>query len=540
MPISEPISSHVGAARVCKDQYSGSWGPVSWLLLSEDGKVQDFFPCDDQLLGLQREDIGQLIQSVAPRVRDKGLVRALKQKGSEEPSREICRIEGIERVVSRWIYPSTKWDGDAGGALAIYLHEPSHDGGGEAENSAHDVPRSHDGKHRLAELSRLESLGLLAGGVVHDFNNLLTGILLSTRHAQEEELDSKQLHQSLAVIQKAAEQAVRICDQMLSFSGNRVLHVTRTKLSDVVQEGLGLVNHAIPENIRLVCHSDNSSNSIEVDVTQILQVVSNLVINAVEAIGSGSGEVRLATGLETIDRNYLEQHDSCSHLDEGGVYVFLRVEDTGCGMNSTTVKRIFDPFFTTKPEGNGLGLAAVHGIVRAHHGAVDVKSREGEGTGFTILLPLAEFGLSPMFLDGKEAGDDRKPIGGRALIIEDEALVLEPMKILLTKIGIGAISIATDGREGYNLFKEKPDDFDVVFVDFTMPNWGAPQTFPLFREIRPNIPVVVVSGDPENRVRAAFKANEQSFVFLKKPFDFEAIREVVSGALKVKEQERKG
>lgn len=239
---------------------------------------------------------------------------------------------------------------------------------------------------RLQEMQKLESLITLAGGVAHDFNNLLTAIIGYTQLARLHVPPGSTFVTYLANVEEAAKRAAQLADQMLSFSGKGRSHVKRIELSQLVESFSPLLTAVVSKPVELRYLLAMDLPLIEADLGQLSQVIMALVTNAVEAIGSSDGVITLRTGVMTANRPFLDGTVMGEELPEG-TYVFLDVADTGGGIATDILTKIFDPFFSTKFVGRGLNLAAVHGIMRGHHGTIMVESRPGEGTTFRILFP---------------------------------------------------------------------------------------------------------------------------------------------------------
>jgi len=241
---------------------------------------------------------------------------------------------------------------------------------------------------RLLEMQKLESLIILAGGVAHDFNNLLTAIIGYTQLARLQAPPGSAFVTYLANVEEAAERAAQLADQMLAFSGKGRSHVERIELSQLVESFFPLLATVVSKPVELRYLLTADLPLIKADLGQVSQVIIALVTNAVEAIGGSDGVITLRTGVMTANRPFLDGTVMGEELTEG-TYVFLDVADTGGGIATDILTKIFDPFFSTKFVGRGLGLAAVHGIMRGHHGTIMLESRLGEGTTFRILFPCA-------------------------------------------------------------------------------------------------------------------------------------------------------
>ncbi|GIW80866.1 MAG: hypothetical protein KatS3mg105_2673 [Gemmatales bacterium] len=243
---------------------------------------------------------------------------------------------------------------------------------------------------RMFHTQKLESLSVLTAGVAHDFNNLLTAVLGYAHLLEERVPADAEIVQMLKSIQSSAERAASLCRQMLAYAGKGRVTIRDVHLNDVVNDMLQLLKVSVPQNAVIRTRLRHDLPPISGDPTQISQVVMNLLTNAFEALTSESGTVTIETGTAIFDVRQQEAFDfgAGGSLTPGVEYVYLRVRDTGVGMDQQTVQRIFDPFYTTKELGRGLGLAAVHGIVRSHGGAVQVESAVGRGTAITVYLPV--------------------------------------------------------------------------------------------------------------------------------------------------------
>jgi PAS domain S-box-containing protein len=236
---------------------------------------------------------------------------------------------------------------------------------------------------------RLESLGLLAGGVAHDFNNLLTGILGYAEVAVRRLPTASDALAPLQEIARAAQRATELTQKMLAFAGGGPMRFAWISLNEVIEEMVELARPALPRGRRVALALARPAPGLEADATQMRQVVLNLILNASEAIEGEDGEIGLASGEVYCESERLVAAELGGELAEGR-YAFVRVSDDGAGMAPDVREHVFEPFYTTKFTGRGLGLAAVHGIVRAHGGAIEIESEPGRGTSVTVLLPLAQ------------------------------------------------------------------------------------------------------------------------------------------------------
>ncbi len=244
-------------------------------------------------------------------------------------------------------------------------------------------------ERQLLQSQKLESLGVLAGGIAHDFNNLLTAMLGYASLSRMRLPPGDPIGEDMRRIESAAQRAAELCQQMLAYAGRGQFVVSAVDLNALTQEMTHLLATVLSKQAVLKYNLTIGLPGVRADATQLRQVVMNLITNASDAIGARSGVITLTTGLIDADARYLTEIQAAEELTPGR-YVYLEVSDTGCGMDEDVRAKIFDPFFTTKFTGRGLGLAAVQGIVRAHHGAIKVYSQPGRGTTFKVLFPAMD------------------------------------------------------------------------------------------------------------------------------------------------------
>jgi signal transduction histidine kinase/CheY-like chemotaxis protein len=363
---------------------------------------------------------------------------------------------------------------------------------------------------KVLEVQKLESLGVLAGGIAHDFNNLLVAILGNASLALLDLPEDSPARQSIADIEVASQRAGELARQMLAYSGRSRFQVEPIELGELVRELMTLLQVSIGKSVVIKLDLSKDPIIVDADAAQLRQVVMNLVINAADAIGDRSGFVTIRVGQLRADAAYLADVHPEAEL-AAGHYAALEVSDTGMGMDTATQARIFDPFFTTKFAGRGLGLAAVLGIVRGHGGALRVYSEIGRGSTFRIVLPLSASSPAPV-----EDADEVWFGTGRVLTVDDDAMVRSVARRLLQSFGLTVVE-AAGGREAIDCFAADPDGIDAILLDLTMPDVGGAEVFREVRAIRPDVPIVLMSGYHEDEVGAAFDGDGLAG-FVQKPF----------------------
>jgi len=377
-------------------------------------------------------------------------------------------------------------------------------------------------ERRLLESQKLESLGVLAGGVAHDFNNILTAILGNASLAGFALAAAHPARAQLGQIEIAARRAADLCAQMLAYAGKTTLVQGPVDLAALVRDTAALLEVSVGRRARLELHSEPNLPAVIADATQLRQVVMNLVLNAADALGDRQdGLITVRTFRTELEATAFATAVQSPTLPAGR-YVGLEVQDNGCGMTPAVLARIFEPFFTTKFSGRGLGLAAVVGIVHSHGGALFVESTPGVGTCFRIFLP-ASTAATPGSAPAN--ADDGAAMHGTVLVIDDEEPVREITHQALLAFGLESL-VATDGESGARAFKEAAGRVDLVLLDLVMPGLTGEETLRRIREIDREVPVVMMSGFSEGETMARC-ASLGVAGYLAKPFDLPALVEKI-------------
>jgi two-component system, cell cycle sensor histidine kinase and response regulator CckA len=380
-------------------------------------------------------------------------------------------------------------------------------------------------ERRLLHAQKLESLGVLAGGIAHDFNNILAGIMGYADLAKIHLPACEPAHADIDVIKKAAHRAADLTRQMLAYSGKGKFVVGPVSLSQVVEDMRELLEISISKKAALRVHLASDLPLIEADASQIHQVILNLVVNASEALGEECGAIVISTGAV---RSSIATDNAFGDDDAGErLQVRLEVTDTGCGMDAETLARIFDPFFTTKFTGRGLGLAAVHGIVRGHKGTIQVSSKPGQGTAFQVLFPALET-PAPLPPVGPMPARPWRG-GGTVLVVDDEELVRRSAQRMIEAVGYSVLT-ANNGEEAVRLYREHADEIACVLLDLTMPTMNGEETFRAIRRISPGIRVILSSGYSEDIATGRFSGLGLAG-FLQKPYQLDTLTATLRNAV---------
>ncbi len=352
--------------------------------------------------------------------------------------------------------------------------------------------RQRDLEKELQRSEALQSLAVLAGGVAHDFNNLLSGVLGNAELAQRWLPTSAppDLGSCLEEIKTFAGEAAQLSRQMLAYAGRRSLAVEPTDVNTEVLQALRLLHGAIEARARLVTELAEALPQVAADRFQLRQVLSNLAINGLEAMGDQRGTLTLRTQRVSLTRDQLADGKERPGLLPGE-YVCISVQDTGRGVPAALCERIFEPFFSTKGTGRGMGLAAVEGIVRAHRGLLKLDRSLPTGTAFHVLLPVARAGALREVRRGSRPALQCLP--QRILLIDDEAAVRLVTGRLLTELGQQVLT-AESGAMGLEVFAQQGPSIDLVLLDLTMPDLMGSEVLGELVRQRSDVRVVISSG----------------------------------------------
>ncbi len=343
-------------------------------------------------------------------------------------------------------------------------------------------------EEQLMAARKMESIGRLTGGIAHDFNNIL-GVIIGNAELVLDKLSrSDKIYADIESIQFAGNKASEIVNQLLSFSRNTHMDLKPVRLAGLLEDLMRLIKSTTPATIKIETRFQNTDSVIMADQVQLNQVFLNLCLNAAQSMENRDGKIYLS--CQAMDIN---DENSGRHLElKPGRHIRMSVTDDGPGIDPDILDKIFDPYFTTKEfgKGSGIGLAVVHGIVKSHMGAVTVTSRKGEGARFDILFPVVD--------QAPEA--DRKQdlsieLGNRerVLLVDDDAMILNMMDKILKQLRYEVTPI-TKPEAALELFKQHPDQFDLMITDMTMPDMSGLTLAQSIFKIRPQLPVIICTG----------------------------------------------
>jgi two-component system, cell cycle sensor histidine kinase and response regulator CckA len=388
-------------------------------------------------------------------------------------------------------------------------------------------------ERRFQHAQKLESLGILAGGIAHDFNNLLMAILGNIDLAMTDISQVSRSRHFMSQARMAARRAADLTNQMLAYSGKGRFDLKTFDLSELVEEMSRFLKASISKSVTLNLGLDHSMPFISADPAQMQQVIMNLIVNASEAMCERPGVVTITTGVRTCDDAFLNA-SALKEKPKAGIFAFLKVKDTGCGMDEATRVRIFDPFFSTKFTGRGLGMAAVQGIVGGHKGAIMVESTPGEGTDITVFFPVTSLarakGKKGDGLGAPDEDEDQLPLPtGTILLVDDEEMVLDLCSAMVERLGFQVLT-GSDGNEAIDIYRNNMDDIVCIILDLTMPKMDGLTAFEVLKGIREDVRVIISSGFSEEEVSHRFEGSKPAG-FIKKPFTFRGLRRVLAKVL---------
>ncbi len=379
---------------------------------------------------------------------------------------------------------------------------------------------------QFSQAQKHESLGVMAGGIAHDFNNMLTSVLGYTSLALKKLPADSDVRKDLYMVMSGARQAADLTSQMLVYAGKGAIEFESVDLSQVVDNMAGLVNSIVPRKIHLVNKIGRDLPLIKADSVQLGQVVMNLIANSVDAIENREGIIEIQTGLSEVNSEVLN-NSRFKDGHEPGAYIYLRVTDTGVGMDFDRIERIFDPFYSDKQEGKGLGLSSISGIVRQHKGFVHIDSAPDKGSVFSVYFPVISYRDVANFSGA--AGSASPRLKGRVLLADDDPRIRGLIASILEGDGF-AIVDAEDGREATQQVTDSGATFDLFVIDCTMPKMSGTDVYRQIRSSGLKAPVILISGYHQEQVINDISKDNDAY-FIKKPFGVDELVETVNTAV---------
>lgn len=459
-----------------------------------------------ELFGLNGRDmIGQNHYEVFPEIPEKirrNHRRVLQGEHLSSKNEKIERKDGVVQIVNWSAIPWKDRDGSIGG-LILFIDDITRQKAIEEEKE--------NLVNQLNQAQRMESVGRLAGGVAHEFNNMLSVILGFTEFAMDKVTCSDEIYEDLLEVKNAANRSVDITQQLLTFARKQTAEPQIIDMNDAISGLLKMLQQLIGENIKLTWVPQSQLWRVRIDPGQLNQILANLCINAENAI-ENIGEILIKTANVVLQEGDIQQDV------EPGEYVLLTVTDNGCGMDQEMVEHIFDPFYTTKDvgEGSGLGLSTVYGIVQQNKGIITVETGVGEGTAFFIYLPRT-VAIDQKVQPEKKTGKKSQRKGGEAiLLVEDEASIVKVTTKILQTLGY-VVQPFSNPYDALHFIKNENQEINLLLTDIIMPDMNGRDLAEKAAAILPDIKVLFMSGYPDTIIDKNLVCGE-NVSFLAKPF----------------------
>jgi signal transduction histidine kinase/ActR/RegA family two-component response regulator len=376
-----------------------------------------------------------------------------------------------------------------------------------------DITEQRRLEQQLRQVEKMEAIGQLAGGIAHDFNNQLAGIVGFADLLRREVAGDPNLAELADDILKGAKRATELTSQLLAFARKGKYRVIPVDIHALIGEVVALLSRSIDKRITIQQQLDARASIVDGDPSQLQNTLLNLGLNARDAMPEG-GELTLATETVDLDTDYCRRN---MFEIRPGTYLRICVTDTGMGMDPETVNHVFEPFFTTKEsgKGTGMGLAAVYGTIRNHHGAVNVYTEQGHGSTFSVYLPLSDT-ADPV--DGERRDQEQEPVKGTGhiLLVDDEEVVLDSGARMLRRLGY-TVATCGNGADAVKLYRGTWENVDAVILDMVMPVMGGKETFSEMKKINPGVQVLLSTGYSLNG-EAQVIVDMGAKGFIQKPF----------------------
>ncbi|MBF0529831.1 MAG: PAS domain S-box protein [Deltaproteobacteria bacterium] len=382
-------------------------------------------------------------------------------------------------------------------------------------------------EHRLQQAKKAESLGRMAGAIAHHFNNMLGVVIGNLELALGDLPHGSESHKCVAQAMKASGRAAEISRFMLTYLGQTIGKKEPLDIIKAAEEVRGFICLSIPANVHLKSEFPSQGPIIQADEVHIKQILTNLISNAVEAIGEAEGHITVAAKVVAAEDIRKSRFFPMDWKPKKRSYVCLSVGDTGPGLDVETIERIFDPFFTTRFTGRGLGLSVVLGLVRAYEGVISVASRPGRGAIFKVYFPMPEQEEPPLKENASTSFQVAR--GGLAFVVDHEPKGLNTVRTVFERQSGYKVITAGDGFEAVETFRAHKDEIRLVLLDFSMPGMNGWQTLAEIRTLQPGIPVILAGGYDEGQVMQE-KHPERPQAFLHKPYRLSDLKKALAAA----------
>jgi two-component system, cell cycle sensor histidine kinase and response regulator CckA len=497
--------------------------PVGYLTLDEHGRVLEANLTAATLLGVERQRLVKqpLTRFILQEDQDVYYLRRKRLFETDVPQVfELRMLRGAASSFWARLEATVARDGESEGPVCrAVVSDVS-----ERRRAEEERAKTED---RDRQLQKAESLGRMAGAIAHEFNNLLQVVLGNIELALRDRSGDADLVKNLTRATQAVTEAAGIIGRTLTYIGYGPSQQGPLQLSEACQHGLEMLRAIIPTGVVLETDLQSPGPVINADADQMQQALSNLVTNAIEAVGEGGGTVRVNVRTALPAEIAVAHRFPVDWQAGDGSYACLEVTDTGCGIAAQDVEKLFDPFFSSKFIGRGLGLPVVLGIARSHHGVVAVESEPGSGSVFRLFLPQ----LAERIADRPARRATRSAEiegGGVMLLVEDGDRVRRVTAAMLARLGLGVLE-ARDGVEALEVFRQNRESISCVLCDLTMPRMNGWDTMAALRQLAPALPVILVTG--YDVTREVTERCERPQAFLIKPYSLQLLREAIGQAL---------
>jgi PAS domain S-box-containing protein len=485
---------------------------VMVVVFSPEGRVLVWNRAAAQITGYSADEVmgqeawDQLLEDEEEIAGVREMLDSMVREGADftDVETRIRTADGERRLVSWHARRLADDQGNAMGAVAM----------------GRDVTEQRELERKVERSARMEAIGRLAGGVAHDFNNMLTAIIGNAK-LLEPELEDEHLRGQLTDIRDAGERSAALTRQLLTFSRQVPTEAMVFELNDVVEGMQSMLERLTKEHTRIEVDLAHEPTTVRADPAQMEQVLMNLAVNAETAMPDG-GRLTIETSVEEVEGETMPEIG-------GAEYVVLRVSDTGCGMDEETLERAFEPFFTTRQEGTGLGLATVYGIVQESGGEIELQSTPGEGTTATVYLPRVD--EAPEEIDpaptaeGKSAEADAAT-QARVLLAEDEKQVRTLIAGILRSEGYEVLT-AESGEAAREMYDQQEQPLDLVVTDVVMTGLSGTDLAEHIRADAPQLPVLFISGYSDLQLPRGARLLQKPFL----PEDLmDAVRDVLDSS----------
>ncbi len=479
--------------------------------VDKDGKVTQWNNTAEQTTGITADAAyGKLLSDVFPQMASEmnKITESIRTRETKQEQKRLRLLEKGNIYENVTIYPLIA-NGVEGAVIRI-----------------DDVSKEHELEEQLNHHRKMDAIGQLAGGVAHDFNNMLGGIISAAQLLKSPKRNIGEEGLKFAdMILKAAIRAADLTAKLLAFGRKGRISFTYINIHNVIDDTVAILNRTVDKKIQLQVSKDAQNHTVVGDNSGLQNALINIGINAGHAMRDG-GEIQIETKNIQLDKTYC---DAGPFEIKPGEYIEIEIRDTGCGIPLENFQEIFEPFYTTKEkgEGTGLGLAAVYGTVQDHHGAISVCSEVGAGTSFHILLPCSEEGA-----DFKQTDAEVIAGSGLILLVDDEEIIRTTGKHMLEEMGYEVLP-AENGREAVEIFEKRHSGIDLVIMDMIMPEMNGREAFMKMKEVDKNCKIVIMSGFAKDE--SLDKLREFGLTgFIRKPFVDYELSQLLAEVLRTK------